>query len=181
MPSTCGKCIGSLSRPTSATRGRDVPSSASALVSTACGAPTCPGRTARSGARRTTPSCGRSGRRSARSSRTRSHARHGEGARVRPLVLLFDLDGTLTDPRRGIVRCLKHALGTLRAACPPDDVLASFIGPPLRETFATLLETSDRDLIERAVALYREEYGETGLFENRIYGGGTPMLRRCLH
>jgi phosphoglycolate phosphatase len=47
----------------------------------------------------------------------------------------------------------------------PDDVLASFIGPPLRKTFATLLDTSDRDLIERAMALYREEYGQTGLFE----------------
>jgi phosphoglycolate phosphatase len=97
-------------------------------------------------------------------------------ARVTPLVLLFDLDGTLTDPRPGIVRCMKHALDTLRVPCPPDDVLASFIGPPLRETFATFLETSDRDLIERALALYREEYGETGLFENRVYAGVTQML-----
>jgi phosphoglycolate phosphatase len=99
---------------------------------------------------------------------------------VTPLVLLFDLDGTLTDPRPGIVRCLRHALDTLRAPCPPDDVLASFIGPPLREAFATLLRTSDRDLIERAVALYREEYGDTGLFENRVYAGVTRMLDDCL-
>ena len=93
-----------------------------------------------------------------------------------PLVLLFDLDGTLTDPKPGIVRCIKHALDALRAPCPPDDVLASFIGPPLRETFATLLETSDRGLIERALALYRDEYGETGLFENQVYAGVTQML-----
>jgi len=99
---------------------------------------------------------------------------------VTPLVLLFDLDGTLTDPRPGIVRCLRHALDTLRAPCPPDDVLASFIGPPLREAFATLLRTSDRDLIERAAALYREEYGDTGLFENRVYAGVTRMLDDCL-
>jgi phosphoglycolate phosphatase len=95
---------------------------------------------------------------------------------VKPLVLLFDLDGTLTDPRPGIVRCMKHALDTLRAPCPSDDVLASFIGPPLRETFATLLETSNRSLVERALALYREEYGDTGLFENRIYAGVRQML-----
>ena len=99
-----------------------------------------------------------------------------KASRVTPLVLLFDLDGTLTDPRSGIVRCMKHALDTLGAPCPPDDMLASFIGPPLRGTFATLLDTPDRTLIERALALYREEYGETGLFENRVYAGVRQML-----
>ena len=94
----------------------------------------------------------------------------------RPLVLLFDLDGTLTDSRSGIVRCMKRALDTLGAPCPPDDVLASFIGPPLRGAFETLLATSDRSLIERAIALYREEYGERGLFENEIYTGVGQML-----
>jgi phosphoglycolate phosphatase len=93
-----------------------------------------------------------------------------------PLVLLFDLDGTLTDPRLGIVRCLKHALDRLGAPCPPDDVLASFIGPPLRETFANLLATSDRSLIEQAMALYRDEYGKAGLFENHVYAGVAQML-----
>jgi len=91
-------------------------------------------------------------------------------------VLLFDLDGTLTDPRPGIVRCMRHALERLRAACPSDDVLASFIGPSLRGTFATLLETSDRALVERALALYREQYEDTGLFENSVYGGVVEML-----
>lgn len=95
-----------------------------------------------------------------------------------PLVPLFDLDGTLTDPKSGIVRCIKHALDTLGAPRPPDDVLASFIGPPLRATFATLLDTPDRDLIERAMALYRDEYGQTGLFELQMYAGVTEMLER---
>jgi phosphoglycolate phosphatase len=99
-----------------------------------------------------------------------------DAAAPRPLVLLFDLDGTLTDSRSGIVRCMKHALDTLGAPCPPDDVLASFIGPPIRGAFATLLATSDRSLIERAIALYREEYGERGLFENEIYTGVAQML-----
>src|SRR5205807_10355520 len=96
---------------------------------------------------------------------------HHDGARDRrlrhmePLVLLFDLDGTLTDPRPGIVRCMKYALAELGAPCPADDVLASFIGPPLRGTFAALLETADRGLIERGQALYREEYADTGLVE----------------
>jgi phosphoglycolate phosphatase len=100
----------------------------------------------------------------------------GGGASLNPLVLLFDLDGTLTDPKAGIVRCMKYALHRLGAPCPSDDVLASFIGPPLRETFATLLETSDRSVVEQALALYREEYGATGLFENHVYAGVTQML-----
>jgi phosphoglycolate phosphatase len=91
-------------------------------------------------------------------------------------VLLFDLDGTLTDPRPGIVRCMKRALDKIGAPCPPDDVLASFIGPSLRVTFATLLETSDRGLVERALALYREGYGDVGLFENHVYDGVAQML-----
>jgi phosphoglycolate phosphatase len=91
-------------------------------------------------------------------------------------VLLFDLDGTLTDPRSGIVRCMKHALDRLGVPCPPDDVLASFIGPPLRGTFASLLATSDRSLIEQAMALYRDEYGKAGLFENHVYAGVAQML-----
>ena len=120
----------------------------------------------------------------ATSSRPAGRVHHHDRARDRcltrprrgPLVLLFDLDGTLTDSRSGIVRCMKHALDTLGAPCPPDDVLASFIGPPIRGAFATLLATSDRSLIERAIALYREEYGERGLFENEIYTGVAQML-----
>ncbi len=71
---------------------------------------------------------------------------------------------------------MKHALDKIGAPAPPDDVLASFIGPSLRGTFATLLETSDRDLIERVLALYRDEYGDAGLFENHVYDGVAQML-----
>jgi phosphoglycolate phosphatase len=84
-------------------------------------------------------------------------------------VLLFDLDGTLTDSRPGIVRCMRHALERLAARCPADDVLASHIGESLFAAFAALLATSDRALVERAVGLYRDEYGTTGLYENHVY------------
>jgi len=92
------------------------------------------------------------------------------------LTPLFDLDGTLTDPRPGIVACIRHAVEGLGRPCPEDDVLATFIGPPLRGTFATLLETSDRTVIEAAMELYRERFGVTGLFENRVYNGIPEML-----
>ncbi len=91
-------------------------------------------------------------------------------------TLLFDLDGTLTDPRLGMVRSIRYALDRLARPCPPDDVLASFIGPPLRGTFATLLETKDRERIEEAMTLYRERYADVGLFENELYEGVDEML-----
>jgi phosphoglycolate phosphatase len=95
---------------------------------------------------------------------------------VRSRALLFDLDGTLTDPRPGIVGSIRHALERMERASPPDDVLATFIGPPLRATFAGLLDTTSPELIERAVALYRERFGTIGLFENEVYPGVPEML-----
>ncbi|MGA2958829.1 MAG: HAD hydrolase-like protein [Thermodesulfobacteriota bacterium] len=95
---------------------------------------------------------------------------------MRSPVLLFDLDGTITDPQIGIVRCMRYALERLARACPPDKVLASFIGPPLRGTFSSLLETSDKELIEKAMALYRQRFADQGIYENQVYDGIPEML-----
>ena len=91
-------------------------------------------------------------------------------------AVLFDLDGTLTDSHAGITACIRHALGKLGRACPDDDALATYIGPPLRGTLATLLATRDAALIEEAVAHYRTRYDDVGLFENRVYDGVPEML-----
>lgn len=92
-------------------------------------------------------------------------------------VILFDLDGTLTDPRLGILTCMKYALDQLARPYPPDEILASFIGPPLRGTFSILLETSDIKLIEEAMTLYRRRFADKGLYENQIYEGIPEMLQ----
>jgi phosphoglycolate phosphatase-like HAD superfamily hydrolase len=70
----------------------------------------------------------------------RPWGRRGQEHRVN---LLFDLDGTLTDPFVGITRCIQHALSELGRAAPPSAELSRFIGPPLRGTFAELLSTKD--------------------------------------
>jgi phosphoglycolate phosphatase len=88
-----------------------------------------------------------------------------------PPALLLDLDGTLTDPREGIVRCIQYALQRLARPCPPEEVLAACIGPPLRRTFETLLATPEPVAVEQAMALYRERFAEVGLFENTVYEG----------
>ncbi len=85
--------------------------------------------------------------------------------------VLFDLDGTLTDPREGIVACLKYALLGLGHNCPSDLDLARFIGPPLQESFAVLLHTTDRKQINAAVELYRQRFSSKGILENTVYPG----------
>ena len=90
--------------------------------------------------------------------------------------VFFDLDGTLTDPKKGITRCIQHALKKLNH--PPGHLsnLTQFIGPPLRATFARLLCSDDKDLIEKAVGYYRERFADVGLFENEIY----PEIKELL-
>jgi phosphoglycolate phosphatase len=92
------------------------------------------------------------------------------------LRLFFDLDGTLTDPFDGITRSIQHAMVSLDRA--PIDALAlrACIGPPLRESFRALLGSDDPELVERAVAAYRERYFDVGLFENTRYDGVPEML-----
>jgi phosphoglycolate phosphatase len=90
--------------------------------------------------------------------------------------VLFDLDGTLTDPREGIECCFASALRQLGAPVPDATSLRRFIGPPLQQGFAELLNTSDAGRIDRAVTLYRERYARAGALENRLYPGVRSAL-----
>lgn len=92
------------------------------------------------------------------------------------IAALFDLDGTLTDPREGITRSLAYALERMGLEPPALDDLVFAIGPPLRGSLARLLGTDSTAAIERALALYRERFAETGLFENRPYDGIAEAL-----
>lgn len=90
--------------------------------------------------------------------------------------ILIDFDGTLTDPGEGIVKCFEYALGRLHRRCPPANELGQFIGPPIRLAFSNLLQSQDAQLIEEAVALYRERFASVGLYENQVYAGVPEML-----
>lgn len=94
--------------------------------------------------------------------------------------LLFDLDGTLTEPARGIILCFEHALQKLGRVSPHADTLRSYIGPPLRGTFAELLATDDAALIEEAVGHFRERFSAAGMFENEVYPGVAVGLATLL-
>lgn len=90
--------------------------------------------------------------------------------------VFFDLDGTLTDPRDGIVACIRHAMATLGRELPSPHELERFIGPPLFGTFRTLLADPDEETIERAITAYRERFATVGIFENRVYAGIPDAL-----
>ncbi len=94
------------------------------------------------------------------------------------LTLFFDLDGTLSDPSEGITRSVQHALACLGRPYPCNDELKHYIGPPLRWTFPRLLGTDDGELVETAIAYYRERYETVGLFENEVYPGIPELLAR---
>ena len=89
-------------------------------------------------------------------------------------TVLLDLDGTLTDPREGIVGSIRHALDALGRPAPDGDDLTWCIGPPLLGSFELLL--GDPALAVRALALYRERFSAVGLYENALYPGTLPML-----
>jgi phosphoglycolate phosphatase len=90
--------------------------------------------------------------------------------------LLFDLDGTLTDPGVGIIACVRHALAKLDRPQPAPDSLRWVVGPPLRDSFAGLLQDRDAATVEAAIAFYRERYATVGMYENIVYPGIPALL-----
>lgn len=90
---------------------------------------------------------------------------------------LFDLDGTLTDPKEGITKCVQYALRSFGIERSLDELLC-FIGPPLKEQFIAYAGF-DREQAEKAVEVYRERFAPIGVFENRAYDGAAELLS-CL-
>ena len=87
--------------------------------------------------------------------------------------VFFDLDGTLTDPADGIVRCIRHAFDCLGKPAPQDAELLTWIGPPLLQSFGEHLDT---DQAESALQHYRERFAQRGMYENSLYSGVLESL-----
>ena len=92
-------------------------------------------------------------------------------------LCLFDLDGTLTDPKPGITKSFQYTLSHFGIS-EELDRLTRFIGPPLREIFSGVYGFSDVKT-EKAVAKYRKYFVKTGLYENTVYPS-VPEVLRCL-
>ncbi len=89
--------------------------------------------------------------------------------------LLFDLDGTLTDPKEGICRSVQYALRAFGIEEPDIDRLEPFIGPPLADSFMEFYGMTRERALE-AVEKYRERFSTVGLYENTVYDGIPQML-----
>ncbi|TCL60419.1 phosphoglycolate phosphatase [Kineothrix alysoides] len=89
--------------------------------------------------------------------------------------LLFDLDGTLTDPKEGITTSVQYALKSFGIDEPDLDKLEPFIGPPLKDSFIKYYGL-DEEQAETAIVKYREWFSPTGIFQNKIYPGTEDML-----
>lgn len=95
------------------------------------------------------------------------------------MLCLFDLDGTLIDSEQGITMCVKHALGKLDVPAPAPSQLRCWIGPPLRHSFAPLLD-HDAVRIEAAIGYYHERFDTDGWREHAAYPGIEGLIMNLL-
>jgi phosphoglycolate phosphatase len=87
-------------------------------------------------------------------------------------LVIFDLDGTLTDSAEGIVASFLHALTHIGAAVPEGDLAAQIVGPPMDDTFRAMFG----DAAEDGIAAFRAEYGARGWAMNTLFDGIEPLL-----
>lgn len=92
-------------------------------------------------------------------------------------TILFDLDGTLTDPGEGITNSVAYALEKFEIKNEDRSQLFKFIGPPLKDSFMEFYGFSEEDAL-KAIAYYRERFREKGMFENKVYDGIVELLSK---
>ena len=91
-------------------------------------------------------------------------------------VILFDLDGTITDPKIGITKSFQYALQHFGIQVDNLDALEPVIGPPLKKSFSEFYHLSEEQ-IESAIEKYRERFSTVGLYENELYDGMENLLK----
>ncbi|MED1510390.1 HAD family hydrolase [Bacillus proteolyticus] len=91
-------------------------------------------------------------------------------------TFLFDLDGTLTDPKEGIINSVLYALEKIGIEEVNISELDSFIGPPIQQSFVDSYNMNEIE-VERAVFYFREYLKQSGLLENKVYDGITTLLQ----
>ncbi len=91
-------------------------------------------------------------------------------------VIIFDLDGTLSNSQKGILNSLRYALEKFGIYEPDDSNIIHFIGPPMYDELVRTYNFSDEDA-KKGVEIYRERYTPIGLYETEIYPGTEEMLK----
>lgn len=91
--------------------------------------------------------------------------------------VFFDLDGTLTDSKEGVLECVRYAIEAMGRPVPQGPDLLKFIGPPLQDSFVRYCGLSQEESQE-ALRLFREQYVPVGQFKNRPAPGIAEMMDR---
>lgn len=91
-------------------------------------------------------------------------------------LLLFDLDGTISDPLVGFARSLNYALDHFGFPTLEESACSRWIGPPLEQTLASITGVTSPSLMGELVTKYRERYGDVGYSENQLYAGMQDVL-----
>jgi len=91
-------------------------------------------------------------------------------------LLVFDLDGTISDPVVGIGRSINYALAAFGYETVPEADISHHVGPPLEQAFHRLAPGATEEVIVNLVAKYRERYGDVGYSENAVYEGIPEAL-----
>ncbi len=89
--------------------------------------------------------------------------------------IIFDLDGTLIDSKRGVFNSLRYSLGKFGLSLEDETEAMKLIGPPLESVFRDFYSMEESDAL-KAVDYYREYYGESGVFEAGLYRGIKELL-----
>lgn len=89
--------------------------------------------------------------------------------------ILFDLDGTIIDPKEGITKSVAYALNKFEIKVDNLNELCKFIGPPLKDSFIEYYNFSE-DEAEKAIKYYREYFADRGIYENKLYKGFEEIL-----
>ena len=90
-------------------------------------------------------------------------------------TILFDLDGTVTDPYLGISKSIAYALEKMKSPALDAQTLATFIGPPLLQSFQDICGFTEQQA-HKALGYYRERFASKGLYENSVYPGIPDLL-----
>jgi HAD superfamily hydrolase (TIGR01549 family) len=91
----------------------------------------------------------------------------------RPQLVIFDLDGTLTDSADGVVASFRHALATIGAKVPDGDLAERVVGPPMHHTLASM---GLGERADEAISAYRADYTSRGWSMNSVYAGVPQLL-----
>lgn len=94
-------------------------------------------------------------------------------------IILFDLDGTLTDSKTGIINSARYALTQMGITVADPKKLLSFVGPPLHDSFREFYGLNEKQ-VEQAIFFYRQRFAPIGIFENSVYPGIPELLTKLM-